>query len=282
MKFDLAIMVRRARNPRRSAIILRDINPPAIFAGSLYAHCYKPIADLWEQSAVGILAEYERSLSALTTDSADDLQARLDAADSEFERVLILLEANLRDWLVRTEVWQRGKWRGAVLSASGVDLETLLGPGDVQDTLRNYLRWNVDLIRDVSRQARQKIATAVFTGLTRRRPAADVVKEVREATGFARDRSKRIAADQLAKVNAALASERRRQAGLTIYKWRHSGKRHPRSWHQHRDGLLFAEDAADTGRVINGATVNAPIEAEDRAGHPPFCGCREIGVIDLS
>jgi uncharacterized protein with gpF-like domain len=217
----------------------------------------------------------------LTTDSPADLQSRIDAAQSEFDRIFLQLTAALEDWGIRVERWQRSKWRDAILSSTGVDLLTLIGSEDVRATVETYMRWNTDLIRNVSDQARQRISNAVFTGLQNRTPARDVAKQIREAVDMSRTRSKGIAADQLSKISSALADERRRQAGLSVWKWRHSGKRHPREHHRARDGRLYADDPAMVGREINGVTVLEPPAENDRPGRPPWCGCRGQGVLVL-
>ncbi|WP_066795089.1 phage minor head protein [Sphingomonas soli] len=280
MRYSLATLTRRA-NPgmRRRAIVLRDIVAPATLATDLFRAAYAPIIQAWTRHAETIIAEYERSLSQLTTDSPSDLQARLAAAETEMERLYILLDAAVQDWAVRTEKWQRGKFRGAVLSATGVDLNTLIGPEDVRGTLDQIIAWNTSLIRDVSDQARQRIGNAVFSGLTERRPAREVAKEIREAVAMSRRRATGIASDQLSKLTSSLAAERRREAGLSIYKYRHSGKKHPREDHRARDGKLYGETPADAGQSVDGQTVNAPIAAGQRAGQLPWCGCREQGVV---
>jgi hypothetical protein len=284
MRFSLAQLTRRT-NPgiRRKAIVIRDIAPPAALATNLYRAVYLPVAQLWERVSADILAEYERTLSAMTTDSPSDLQARLDAAANDLERLFILLDASLREWGVQTERWQRDKWRGAVLSATGVDIQTLIGPSDVRETIESYLRWNSELVRDVSSQTRQRISNSVFSGLQNRTPVREVAKEISEATGLARDRSKRIAADQLSKVSAALADERRREAGLELWKWRHSGKRHPRETHLARNGNIYADSTSSemVGREVEGRTVLAPPDEKDRPGRPPYCGCRAQSVLLL-
>lgn len=279
MRYDLTAMARRARNVRRKAITLRDMAPPAVLATDLYRAVYAPVVALWTRTAERVIAEYERSLSAITTDAPVDVQALLDQADGEFQRLLILLNAALSDWSLRVESWQRGKWRGAVLSATGVDLGTLIGPEDARETLEQYIEWNTALLKDVSAQARQRIGSAAFTGLTQRLPARDVAKQIREATGMARDRSQRIAADQMSKLSSALAAERRREAGLDVFEWRHSLKRHPRADHVARNGNYYSESASRIGTQVDGKTVQAAPPKGDRAGEPPYCGCRELSVL---
>lgn len=280
--YDLAAAVRRQRNPRRKSITLREIVAPQMEAQNLYAACYRPVVNLWSEASRRIIAEYERTLSQMTQDSPADVQAEIDAAGEAFNRLFLTLTPALRDWALKVESVVRGRWRGAVLSATGVDLQTLLGPADARDTLESYIAWNTDLIRDVSDQARKRISDRVFSGLTQRKPAREVAKEIREAVGMARDRSIRIASDQLSKVSASLADERRREAGLEVWAWHHSGKRHPRVEHQARDGLLYSDNPALVGKKVGGKVIHAPPERGQLPGQLPFCGCRSRGVLLLA
>lgn len=279
MRYDLAALARQAGVTRRKPITFRDIRPPAMLATNLYQRAYAPLLARWEARIPAILAEYERTLAAMTTDSPADIQAQLDAATSEMERLFILLDAAIRSWCLESETWQRGAWVGSVLSATNVPIETLIGPEEVRDTLANYIAWNSRLVRDVSDQAAKRIADAVFAGVQNRTPAREVAKQIQEAMAMSRRRALAIASDQTSKVTSALAAERRRQAGLSVYKFRHSGKRHPRADHLARNGKLYAENQADAGREVDGQVVNDPIPEDQRAGRPPFCGCRELGVL---
>jgi uncharacterized protein with gpF-like domain len=263
MPFDLKAMVSRTRVVRKKRIVLRDIVPPQTMATDLFRAAYLPIVEVWQRAAPRIEAEYARTLAEITTDAPADVQREIAAAESEATRLFLLLDARVRDWVLRTERWQRGKWRGAVLSATGVDLETLLGPDAVRASLETHLQWNTDLIADVSAQIKQRISNAVFDGLRNRTPAREVAKAISEATGLARDRSRRIASDQLAKLTSSLADERRREAGLADWEWKHSGKRHPRVDHQARDGKEYSD-------------ANPPPEMP---GQLPYCGCRQLPLI---
>ena len=279
-RYDLAAMVRRARpGMRRRAIVLREIAPPATMATSLYRAVYRPIVLAWEGAIPRILAEYERSLAEMVTDSPADLSALLDGLAEELRRLVLDLTPSLREFVLRVETWTRGRWRGAVLSATGIDLGTLLGPLDARITVETAIERNVALVRDVSDQARGRIADAVFRGLNQRRPARDVAKDIREAVDMGRRRAVRIASHQLSSVSAELADERRREAGLDVWKWRHSGKLHPRPHHKARDGKLYSENSARVGTEIEGQTVLTPPEPDDWPGRPPFCGCRSQSVM---
>lgn len=263
MRYQLAELAKRARNPRRKSITLRDIPPPAMFASNLYARCYRPVVTLWTNALPRIMVQYERTLSSMTTDAPTDVQAAIDGTADDFLRLLIELIPELRDWVVRTEAWQRDKWRAAVLSATGVDLLTLLGPQDVRETLETVIARNTALIKDVSAQAQARISNAVFQGLTQRTPAAEVAKQIREATGMARRRSLSVASDQLNKLTNTLADERRREAGINEWEWVWSRKKHGRETHIARNGKVYSDN-------------NPPPEMP---GQLPYCGCRSKAVL---
>lgn len=258
-------MIRRFRNPRRKQIPIRDINPPATLATDLFRSVYLPVIQLWQARAGKIVAEYERTLSEMITDSAADVEQELGTVEAEIDRLLLELTPRLRDWAIRIESFHRGRWRGAVLSASGVDLTTLIGPEDVAETLEALISRNAGLVRDISDQARGRIADSVFRGLTNRTAAREVAKEIAEAVGMARDRAKRVAADQLTKATSALDGERMRQAGIEAWIWRHSGKLHYRPEHKARDGKRYTFDKPPA----------------DMPGERPFCGCRKQAVVEF-
>lgn len=262
-RYNLAAMARRQRNIRRSSITIRDIEPPATLATDLYRSCYMPVVNAWFNALPRINAAYERSLSELTQDSPADVRAEIDGAAEAINRLILILTPQVRDWALQVERWYRGKWRGAVLSATGVDLQTMLGPEDVRASLETTIEWNTALIKDVSAQTQQRIGNSVFDGLRNRTPSREVAKSISEATGMARTRSQRIASDQLNKLTSSLAEERRREAGIDTWKWRSSHKLNYRPEHAARDGKEYTD-------------ATAP---KDRPGQLPYCGCRGQAVV---
>ena len=279
MRFDLAALARRQRNIRRRSVILRDIAPPATMATNLFRACYLPVITAWSNALPRINAAYERSLSELTTDSPADVRAEIDGAAQAINRLVLILTPEVRDWALRTEAFVRSRWRGAILSAVGVDLQTIMGPEDARETLETVIERNVALISDVSAQAKGRISDAVFRGLSERKPARELAKEIEGYVEMGRDRSTRIASHQLSALSSDLARERRRDAGLEVFAWHHSRKKDPRTEHQWRDGNLYTENPALVGKKVDGKEVRAAPQASDRAGIPPYCGCRERGVL---
>jgi SPP1 gp7 family putative phage head morphogenesis protein len=254
---------------RRRNVTLRPIAPTQAMATELAA-ILAPAWRIWAGSVERILAGYDPAPlptgDTLTVDSPDVIQSILNAIGADFmTRLVTEITPGLRQWTVRAERWHREKWIAAVKAGAGVDLATVLTAQPVVETLQAFLNRNVELVTNVSDQARQRIADAVYRGYQARTPAREVAKEIREAVGLARARATRIAADQNSKLSAALDMERQAEAGIAKYKWRHSGKLHPRPEHQARDGKIFA--------------LGEP--ASDTPGQAPFCGCRAQAYLDI-
>lgn len=266
MAIPLAAMARRAKKTRKASVTFRAIVPQSTFASDLYNSAYAPVVKGWGEAADKIIAAYERALSAMTQDNPEQIGATIGQVEGDLARVVLTLKLQLEQWALRVERWHRGKWRGAVLSATAVDIGTMLGAEPVRATLAATVERNVSLVKSVSEQARQRIAEAVFQGLTKRAPARDVAKEIRGAIDMARSRSIRIASDQLTKISAQLDQERRREAGIDTWEWVHSGKAHPRPEHEARNGKRYSDDDPPA----------------DTPGELPFCGCTSRAVLSLT
>jgi SPP1 gp7 family putative phage head morphogenesis protein len=262
MRFSLAAMAARKRKSRRPVTFapILTTKAQADSLAAIYARMIEP----WSRAHLILAEVYERELGrVLQTDSAEDLGATNDAIAQAINRLVLELTPELRRWALRVESWHRGKWVRAILSGVEVGLESVLGPEDMRETIDAFLVRNTSLIRDVNEQARGKIADAVLRGLQQRSPISEITKEIREASGFARKRARRIAGDQTVKLASALDRERQRQAGLDHWKWRHSHKLHPRAEHVARDGKIYTDKTAP----------------EDEPGELPFCGCVRQGVL---
>jgi SPP1 gp7 family putative phage head morphogenesis protein len=265
--FNLAAMAARKRRSRKPVTFAPIISTQAQAAdlAAIYLRALEP----WERAAQILADAYERELELsdsagqLITDAVGDLGVTADAIAAAINRLVLELTPALRRWAFRIEEWHRGKWIRAVLAGVEVGLETMIGPLDVAETIDAFLVRNTSLIRDINEQARGKVADAVLRGYQRRAPMSEITKEVREATNFARARARRVAGDQTVKLASALDRERQRQAGLDHWKWRHSGKLHPRLAHVERDGKLYTDKTAP----------------EDEPGELPFCGCVRQAVL---
>jgi uncharacterized protein with gpF-like domain len=277
---DLATLTRRAKNPRRRVITLRPITPPALQATALYTSVYAPVIAIWSTSLESITAAYAQSLSELQTDAPADVTARIEAASSSVSGVIVSLRFAIGRWSEAVEAWHRRRWVGNVLTATSVDLSTMLGAADVRATLATVIERNVALVSSVSDETRRRIADAAFRGLTERKPAAEFAKEIRGFVDMSRARARRVASDQLAKLGGELNDERRRQAGIDSWEWLHSRKRNPRHDHVERDGKFYSDNPDRWGKRFEGKLFRKP--PQDLPSQLPFCGCtsRSVLIID--
>lgn len=276
MKYDLAQMAKRS-GTRRRMVTFRQIITTRAQANDLAKILRRMIAP-WLNAREQTEQAYARELARiLTTDSMDDLTRLFGDIADEVERLVLELTPSLRDWAFRIESWHRGKWGDTVLAGANVDIRYLIGPAEAVEPIETVLARNVALVRDISSQAQGRISDAVFRGIQARTPSREVGKQIAGATGMARKRAVRVAADQSVKLASALDAQRQREAGLTVWKWRHSAKLHPRKVHLERDGNLYAEAEADQGTLKGGQVVAEP--PDDEPGELPFCGCVRQGVL---
>lgn len=245
---------------RRTAI-LRPIFTTQAQANSL-ARLYIDVVNVWAASVPKILAEYSRTLSAMTTDSASDIEVTIETTAMDAVRAVFsfrwLFDGLLGD-LVR---WHLGRFTANLKYATNVDLSSVIGPVPT-DTLQSVIARNVALVKNISDQTRDKIADAVYRGLTQRTPVRDVAKEISGILAGQKARSRRIASDQLSKISSALDTSRANDLGLTEWEWNHSGKIHYRPWHRARDGKIYDD-----------RKLPADVKS-DQPGFAPFCGCKK-------
>lgn len=279
--YNLAAMARQ-KGVRRN-LTFRPIQPTQANANSL-ASLYLAVVKAW--NAESILAGYDPPATgmtaSLTRDALSDQTAAIQQADNTATRLILEFTAGLRDWLLRIERWHDQKWADAVKSAAGIDVSLLLRHDGVSETVDVFVDRNVALVRNVSDQLRSRISDAVYRGYQERRTTREVAKDISGATGLARARSVRIAGDQNSKISAALDRARRDEAGLSLFRYRHSGKLHNRPWHKARDGKIYdsatGKQVEADGSPMSGGDV---IASDDRPGMPPFCGCREQAYLPL-
>ena len=277
IKIDLAAATRRAKKTRKTAVVIRDIPVPSMFAGDLYRAAYAPVVALWTKAIDGLMLQYTRTLAEGTFDSATDVNAELNEVERQFNVLSLILTPALESWALRIERWQRDKWSKAVLLSTNVDISQVIGPQAARKTVEQTIAWNIDLIKDINADTRKKMANIVYSGMRESKPAREVAKELRAVAGFSKKRSILVAADQLSKITSTLADERRREVGINLWKWLHSGKLRPRKEHKARDGFIYSDDPKDVGTTVEGQTVKAP--PADRVGQLPWCGCRSQSVL---
>lgn len=271
MAFNLPAMARKA-GVRRRRVKFRPIKPRPAQVRELEA-IYAAALAPWDARAEEIVAAYRLPGRTGFADSADETSRLIDLIVLETSRALIRLTARLRTFGGKAERVHREAWRDGVLAATSIDLNTVLSPLDVAETVEATVQRNVAMITKISDNTRAKIADIVFRGVQGRTPTVRVAAEIREAVDFERKRAKRVAADQTTKLSAALDKARQLEAGLDHFIWRHSRKKHPRKTHQARDGELFKWEASAPDPGAD------PPDAGDGPGEPPYCGCTAQAVM---
>jgi predicted heme/steroid binding protein len=265
VRYDLAVMARRERVFRRVGIPLRVIEPSKLAEtelANLYVLMLRQIA---ARVRARILPAYQTALAEGVRDDVPDLGFELENLDPEVRRLVLTLTPELRRWVIKYEASHRAKWVAAAYTATGVDLATLLGPEDVNETLEAVIARNVSLVRNVGAEAQGRIADVVWRSYQKREPARVLARAIDEALQLGRKRALRIAADQLQKLSSALDQERRRQAGIEHWIWRWSHKKHGRPAHIARDGNIYTDKTAP----------------EDLPGELPYCGCKAQAYLAL-
>ena len=272
MRIPLRALV-RAQNPRLRRITLRPIETTQSQADDLAA-IYARTVRLWQDARPRIVEAYRQELSAarvgdgLVRDDTGWLRAVIEAVAGQVQVELTFFEALFQGWASRLVRWHVRRFAANLKYASNVDLSSALEVAGVDGTVADALARNVALVRNISDQARGRIADIVFRGLQQRIPADQVAREIAEATGMARDRARRAASDQTVKLSSALDRERMRQLGFKEFRWRHSGKVHYREWHKARDGKVFRLDD--------------PALVGDMPGDQPFCGCVSQAYMEIA
>lgn len=254
--------ITRRQKPRAKSVRFRLIEPTKSQSDDLAA-IYIQVVNHWRAVAIEVLNRYDPP--ALVTDSPPEITAALNRGQAAADTLILALTPRVSSWIDRLAVWHRRKWVANVLAGTGVSIDAFLSSAAIADDVAAALAWNVQLIRNVSDQTRDRISNSVWAGWRARTPRREIAREINAALGLGRDRSLRIAVDQTTKLSGALDTARRLEAGLDEWIWRHSRKAHPRPEHVARDGKVYS-------------TKNPP---PDMPGEEPFCGCKGQAYLRL-
>jgi uncharacterized protein with gpF-like domain len=120
-----------------------------------------------------------------------------------------------------------------------ISREKIISPGrraeNVNDIVRNAVKRNVSLIKNVGESHYNKIENIVLNAVNGQGNKSAMTGLIREALPGANagteKRAKLIARDQLNKNLNALSLAKMQGAGVDSYKWQHGNSREPRPWH---------------------------------------------------
>lgn len=193
-------------------------------------------------------------------DSIEDIDRLIKLLILQTQQVMARIEIRIQEWGAKVNKRHEEEFVDGILTATTIDVTTLLHPNVAEQTVEAYVRWSVSLVRDLGDEARRRLEAAVLNAVRNRIPPRELAKQIREIEDMSRRRAINIAADQTNKLNNALDRTRQREAGIDHFTWRHSGKVHFRPHHKRRNGNVYEWDTDQ-------------IKAGDFPGEPPFCGC---------
>lgn len=257
------IDLKSAVRPRRSPIEFPEIVPTKTQADEL-ARIYIKVLRVWRDAGARLVATYDPPPIDTVRDNVSETEAAIASAQAEAGAVVVTLTAEVEGWINRLARWHTNRWRNNVRSKTGVTIDQFLTNAAIEAELRASLAWNTSLIRNISDQARDRIANIVWAGWRAGTPRKEIAKQINEAVALGVKRSRRVAVDQATKLSADLDRARALEAGLEDWVWVHSGKVHFRPDHKARDGKEY-----------NWIT-NRPA---DLPGQLPFCGCKSRALL---
>lgn len=223
---------------------------------------YREVTQIWSKEVVRqLIQEYSQELQL-----RDSPEVVLNRIESGMVQAMVTFDRKFRDWMNRGVAMHYRTLMARLRYVTNVDLSTIIPLTSPTDTFEDLLRWNTELVRNINEQTRQRIASAVYSGLTNRTPVAIVAREIREATAMSTARARRIASDQTVKLSSALDDQRMKELGMEGYEWMHSGKAHPRPEHKARNGDYFQ--------------FGSTVDKTDAPGQAPFCGCKRRMVLN--
>lgn len=145
----------------------------------------------------------------------------------------------------RTSDHNRAQIQRQVKAALGID--PFIADRKLRSTLENFTVENVSLIKDIPEKViadLEKSITRAFASGTLRQ---DLEEELTQKFGFAEDRARLIARDQIGKLNGQLSRQRNTELGCKRYIWRTMNDDRVRDEHDDREGKVFFYDDPPEG-----------------------------------
>ncbi len=158
------------------------------------------------------------------------------------------------------------EWRRVLRAAYGVNV--LAREPGLRALLDAWEMNNTALIKSVPQQLVTQIQTTFTQALARGTTARELTKLVRERLGIAQGQARRIARDQVSKLNGRLSRERQQGIGVSEYVWRTAMDERVRASHRAVNGQRFAWGTP-------------PASIGEEPGQPILCRCYPEAVLPL-
>lgn len=223
------------------------------------------------------LALVFRQNEVITVDASISSQARI--ALNKLRRRFERLFARNATTIVESVFNGIDKASSATLGQSlrelsgGITLKTDAMPAALRQAMTAAIAENVQLIKSIGQQYHTQIEGAVMRSL---QPGGRGMADVREALnkyeGITDRRKDLIATNQVRRITATMQAERAKSAGITKFRWRHSGGgSDPREIHLELDGQVF--DIDEPPIIDSDGTRGLP-------GFLPNCKCVAIPIVE--
>lgn len=159
------------------------------------------------------------------------------------------------------------KWKSAVRSTIGIDVDAVVGQEDLTEYLDMAVARNASLIKSLSDQVVKDVEQATYRAITLGRTSKQLRSELTGRFKVADSRAKLIARDQMAKLTSDLNRIRHTQAGVLRYEWSTSRDERVRPRHRKLDGTEYR--------------YGEPTGAEEGLppGQPIQCRCVARGIV---
>lgn len=125
------------------------------------------------------------------------------------------------------------------LEVSGIDWNEDLQKRNAQEQFNEILKLNVQLIRDARADILEKVQNTIQDSFVSGLSLNDLKEEIKKVANYSDNRAKLIAYDQTRKAQGAYCISAYNKAGVSKFKWIHSGGGKPRKLHKQYNGKIF-------------------------------------------
>lgn len=188
----------------------------------------------------------------------EELRAEMQGVISQEE-----IEALALEFAERTETYQRIQMGRQVQAVLGADV--FISNRTLFARLEGFAQENAELIKDIGEELTRKVAKSTTRAIQSGTLHPDLAKELENAYGFARNRAKLVARDQVGKLYSALNRDRYRDLGTEKYIWRTSNDERVRDSHQGFNGETYSWHKGSP---------------EGHPGEPILCRCYAEPIFD--
>lgn len=162
--------------------------------------------------------------------------------------------------------------------SGGLTIKTPELPESMISTLQAATARNVGLIKSIQSKFHEQVSQEVLNNIGDQQAVYENAKKLVSRVYFrgetTEERARLIARDQVSKMNSEMSAARNRSAGITKFKWRHSGaSNEPRKLHLQYNNQIFSYDDLP---IIDERTKERGLP-----GQAINCRCVAIPVIDF-